>query len=89
MYIVDYKIFISVIIIYSSSVAGSDKIEHNCGATLIGKIFFFKHDFHGVKGTGTRDYNWLKVVWHDGSWLGESPADIQQIFNCPFKFILN
>ncbi len=30
-----------------------------------------------LKGTGTRDYNWLKVVWYDGSWLGESPADIQ------------
>jgi hypothetical protein len=42
-----------------------------------------------LKGTGTRDYNWLKVVWHDGSWLGESPADIQKNFNCPFNFILN
>jgi hypothetical protein len=36
-----------------------------------------------LKGTGTRDYNWLKVVWHDGSWLGESPADIQKIFTVP------
>jgi hypothetical protein len=42
-----------------------------------------------LKGTGTRDYNCLKVVWHDGSWLGESLADIQKIFNCPFNFILN
>jgi hypothetical protein len=42
-----------------------------------------------LKGTGTQDYNWLKVVWHDGSWLGESPADIQKNFNCPFNFILN
>ncbi len=43
-----------------------------------------------LKGTGTRDYNCLKVVWHDGSsWLGESPADIQKNFNCPFNFILN
>ncbi len=42
-----------------------------------------------LKGTGARDYNWLKVVWHDGSWLGESTADIQKIFNCPFNFILN
>jgi hypothetical protein len=41
------------------------------------------------KGTGTRDENWLKVVWYDGSWLGESPADIQKIVNCPFNFILN
>jgi hypothetical protein len=38
-----------------------------------------------IKGTGTRDYNWLKVVGHDGSWLGESSADIQQIVNCPFN----
>jgi hypothetical protein len=29
------------------------------------------------------------VVWHDGSWLGESPADIQKKFNCPLNFILN
>jgi hypothetical protein len=42
-----------------------------------------------LKGTGTRDSKWLKVVWHDGSWLGESPADIQKNFNCPFNFILN
>jgi hypothetical protein len=42
-----------------------------------------------IKGTETRDYNWLKLVWYDGSWLGESPADIQKFFNCPFNFILN
>jgi hypothetical protein len=42
-----------------------------------------------LKGIGTRDYNWVKVVWHDGSWLGESPADIQKNFSCPFNFILN
>ncbi len=42
-----------------------------------------------LKGTGTRDYNWLQVVWHDGSWLGESPADIQKIFNRHINFILN
>jgi hypothetical protein len=42
------------------------------------------------KGTGTRDYNWLKVVWYDGSRLGKSPADIQKNnFNCPFNFTLN
>jgi hypothetical protein len=40
------------------------------------------------KGTGTRDYNWLKVVWYDGSWLEESPADIQKFLYCPFNFIL-
>ncbi len=28
-----------------------------------------------VKGTGTGDYNWLKVVLYDGPWLGENPAD--------------
>ncbi len=42
-----------------------------------------------VKGTGTRDYNWLKVVWYDGSLLGESMADIQKFLTCPFNFILN
>ncbi len=42
-----------------------------------------------IKGTGTRDYNWLKVVCYDGSWLGESSADIQNFFNCPFNFILD
>jgi hypothetical protein len=43
---------------------------------------------NGTVGSGM-DYNWLKVVWHDGSWLGESLADIQKYFNCPFNFILN
>ncbi len=43
----------------------------------------------GLKGQEHEIYNWLKVVWSDGSWLGESPADIQKIFNCPFHFILN
>ncbi len=38
---------------------------------------------HVLKGTGTRDYNWLKGVWHDGSWLGESPADIQKMLTIP------
>ncbi len=45
----------------------------------------------GLKGPG-HEINWIKVVWQDGSWLGESPADIQKIFNCPlppFNFILN
>jgi hypothetical protein len=42
-----------------------------------------------LKGTGTRDYNWLKVIWYDGSWLGESPADIQKFVNCPLNFVLN
>jgi hypothetical protein len=36
-----------------------------------------------LQGTGTRDYNWLKVVWYDGSWLGESPADFQKILTVP------
>jgi hypothetical protein len=45
--------------------------------------------FRNVKWRGTRGYNWLKVLWYDGSWLGESPADIPKIFNCPFNFILN
>jgi hypothetical protein len=35
------------------------------------------------KGIGTRDYSWLKVVWSDGSWLGESPADIQKFLTVP------
>jgi hypothetical protein len=38
-----------------------------------------------LKGTWTRKYNWLKVVWYDGSWLG----DIKKCFNCPFNFLLN
>jgi hypothetical protein len=42
-----------------------------------------------LEGTGTRDYNWLKVVWYDESWLGESQADIQTFFYCLFNFILN
>ncbi len=42
-----------------------------------------------LKGTGTRGYNWLKVVRYDGSWLGESPADIQTFFNCLFNFRYN
>ncbi len=42
-----------------------------------------------LKGTGTRDYNWLKVVLNDESWLGESPTDIQKNVNCHFNFILN
>ncbi len=35
------------------------------------------------KGTGTRDYNRLKVVWYDGSCLGESPANTQKILAVP------
>jgi hypothetical protein len=50
---------------------------------------FWKRFFALLKGTGTRDYNWLKVVWYDGSWLRESPANIQKNFNCSFNFLLN
>ncbi len=32
--------------------------------------------------------NYVKVVWFDRPWLGESPADIHNLFNCPFNFIL-
>jgi hypothetical protein len=45
--------------------------------------------FVHFEGTGTLEYNWLKVIWYDGSWLGESPADIQKFVNCPCNFILN
>jgi hypothetical protein len=45
-------------------------------------------NFKSCKWTGTRDFNWLKVIWYDGSWLGESPADIRKIFYCPFNFKL-
>jgi hypothetical protein len=38
-----------------------------------------------IKGTWTRDYNCVKVGWFDRSWLGESPADIHNFFNCPFN----
>jgi hypothetical protein len=48
-----------------------------------------RHFVPYLKRTGTRDYNWLKAVWYDGPRLGESPADIQKFFNCPFNFILN
>jgi hypothetical protein len=41
------------------------------------RLFLINVNF---KGTGTRDYNWLKVVWYDGSRLGESSADIRKIF---------
>jgi hypothetical protein len=33
-----------------------------------------------IKGTGTKDYNWLKVVWYDGSWLGESLFYLLNLF---------
>jgi hypothetical protein len=42
-----------------------------------------------VKGTGTRDYKCVKVVWFDRPGLGESPADIYNFLNCPFNFLLN
>ncbi len=45
-------------------------------------------DVH-LKRTGTRDHNCVKVVGFDRPWLGESPADFQNFFNCPFNFILN
>ncbi len=41
------------------------------GVGLVATCTYCLH-FSPLKGTGTRDYNWLKVVWYDGSWLGES-----------------
>jgi hypothetical protein len=41
------------------------------------------------KGTGTRDYNGVKVVRFDRPWLGESSAGVHNFVNCPFNFILN
>ncbi len=35
----------------------------------------------GLKGTGTRDYNYVQEVWFDRAWLGESPADIHNFFH--------
>jgi hypothetical protein len=42
-----------------------------------------------MKGTGTRDYYRLKVVWFDRSWilLGEIPAAIYN-YNLPFNIFL-
>jgi hypothetical protein len=36
-----------------------------------------------IKGTGTRDYNCVKVVRFDRPWLGESPADIHNFYIVP------
>jgi hypothetical protein len=72
------------------------KFSYRC-IEMFFSVSFFWHRFYNLyylgirrlKGTGTRDYNWLKVVWSDGSWLGESPTNITKIFNCPFNFTLN
>jgi hypothetical protein len=42
-----------------------------------------------IKGTGTRDYNWLKVAWCDRSWLEENLANNHNFSNAAFSFILN
>jgi hypothetical protein len=42
-----------------------------------------------IKGTGTQDYNCVKVIWFDRPRFGESPADIHHFLNCPFNFKLN
>jgi hypothetical protein len=34
-----------------------------------------------LKGTGTRDHNWLKVIWFDRPWSRESLADIHSFLN--------
>ncbi len=58
------------------------KLIHGRG-TPVDEAIIKKTDH--VKGTGTRDYNYVKVIWFDRPWLGESPADIHNFFNCPFN----
>ncbi len=42
-----------------------------------------------IKETGTREYNWLKVVWFGRSWFGESSvAKHNFFFYCPFNILL-
>jgi hypothetical protein len=45
--------------------------------------------FTPLKGTGIRGYKWLKVVFFDRTWLGESLADNHNVFNGACNFILN
>ncbi len=43
-----------------------------------------------LKGMGYEISIWLKWYAQDNRhWLGETPADIRNIFNCSFDFILN
>ncbi len=39
-----------------------------------------------VKGTGTQDYNWLKVIWFERFWFGENTVATHNIYHCPLIF---
>jgi hypothetical protein len=42
-----------------------------------------------IKGTGTKVYEWIKVLCFERSWLGERSADIHNLFKKLISILLN
>jgi len=53
------------------------------------KIYTQEYIKLNLKGTGTRDLIWLKVVSLDRSWLVGLTDDIKKILKCCFIILIN